>query len=144
MPAIPFIDPPSRSSSSAIEQTILSKEVIFFGEIKGSAELLIDGRIEGSINLPGNLVTVGRNGQVTANIDAHGIVIHGKVRGNVTASDNVEVRAEGALSGDIIAARINIEDGAYFMGAIDIHRSGHGPGSSIPVMFETPGTTTLQ
>jgi len=80
------------------------------GEITGSESLFIDGKIEGSINLPGNRVTVGRNGQVASTITAREIVILGKVRGNVTASDRVDIRAEGALTGDVTAARISIED----------------------------------
>ena len=88
----------------------------------GSESLFIDGKIEGSINLPGNRVTVGRNGQVAANITAREIVILGKIRGNVSATDRVDIRAEGALNGDVAAARISIEDGAFFKGGIDIKK----------------------
>jgi len=73
--------------------------------------------VEGTINLPGNRVTVGRNGQVAANILAREVVVLGKVRGNVTASDRVDIRSEGSLTGDVAAARISIEDGAYFKAA---------------------------
>ena len=78
--------------------------------------------MEGSINLPGNRVTVGRNGQVAANITAREIVVLGKVRGNVSATDRVDIRAEGSLTGDVAAARISIEDGAFFKGGIDIRK----------------------
>src|SRR5208283_5078676 len=73
--------------------------------------LYIDGRVEGSINLSGNRVTIGRNGVVAANINAREIVVLGKVRGNLTASDRVDIRSDGSLTGDVIAARISIEDG---------------------------------
>src|SRR4029078_1853862 len=86
--------------------------------------LYIDGRVEGSINLPGNCVTVGRNGVVSANIAAREIVVLGKVRGNITPSDRVDIRADGSLTGDIVAQRISIEDGAYFKGGIDIRKPG--------------------
>ncbi len=79
--------------------------------------------MEGSINLPGNRVTVGRNGVVSANISAREIVVLGKVRGNMTASDRVDIRGEGSLTGDVVAQRISIEDGAYFKGGIDIRQS---------------------
>ena len=78
--------------------------------------------MEGSINLPGNRVTVGRNGQVAASITAREIVVLGKIKGNVSASDRVDIRAEGSLTGDVSAARISIEDGAYFKGGIDIRK----------------------
>ena len=90
----------------------------------GSESLYIDGRVEGSINLSGNRVTVGRNGVVAANINAREIVVLGKVRGNLTASDRVDIRSDGSLTGDVVAARISIEDGAFFKGGIDIRKAG--------------------
>jgi len=83
--------------------------------------------VEGSINLPGNRVTVGRNGVVSANISAREIVILGKVRGNMTASDRFDIRSEGSLTGDITAQRVSIEEGAYFKGGIDIRKPGQKP-----------------
>jgi cytoskeletal protein CcmA (bactofilin family) len=80
--------------------------------------------VEGSINLSGNRVTIGRNGVVAANINAREIVVLGKVRGNLTASDRVDIRNDGSLTGDVIAARISIEDGAFFKGGIDIRKPG--------------------
>jgi cytoskeletal protein CcmA (bactofilin family) len=70
-------------------------------------------------------VTVGRNGQVAATIMAREIVVLGKIRGNCQASDRVDIRAEGSLTGDVIAARISIEDGAFFKGGIDIRKAGN-------------------
>jgi cytoskeletal protein CcmA (bactofilin family) len=80
--------------------------------------------VEGSINLSGNRVTIGRNGVVAANISAREIVVLGKVRGNLTASDRVDIRSDGSLTGDVVAARISIEDGAFFKGGIDIRKAG--------------------
>jgi len=94
------------------------------GEVTGSESLYIDGRVEGSINLSGNRVTIGRNGVVAANISAREIVVLGKVRGNLTASDRVDIRSDGSLTGDVVAARISIEDGAFFKGGIDIRKGG--------------------
>ncbi len=69
---------------------------------------------------------MGRNGQVAANIVAREVVVLGKVRGNCQASDRVDIRSEGSLTGDVIAARISIEDGAFFKGGIDIRKAGSG------------------
>jgi cytoskeletal protein CcmA (bactofilin family) len=111
--------PPAGASG---EQATIGKGLSIKGEINGSESLYIDGKVEGSVNLPGNRVTVGRNGQVAASITAREIVVLGKVRGNVTATDRVDIRAEGSLSGDVAAARISIEDGAFFKGGIDIRK----------------------
>ena len=106
------------------EQATIGKSLIIKGELSGSESLFIDGKVEGAINLPGNRVTVGRNGQVAANIMAREIVVLGKVRGNCHASDRIDIRSEGSLTGDVIAARISIEDGAFFKGGIDIRKPG--------------------
>ena len=115
------------SAASAVptgEQATIGKSLVVKGELTGSESLYIDGKVEGAINLPGNRVTVGRNGQVAANIVAREIVVLGKVRGNCQASDRVDIRSEGSLTGDVIAARISIEDGAFFKGGIDIRKPG--------------------
>ena len=104
------------------EQATIGKSLIIKGEVTGSEALYIDGRVEGSINLAGNRVTIGRNGVVSANVVAREIVIIGKVRGNLNASDRVDIRNEGSLTGDVIAQRISIEDGAFFKGGIDIQK----------------------
>ena len=121
-PAVPAVEPASRAVASAADQATISKGISVKGEISGTESLFVDGKVEGSINLPGNRVTVGRNGQVAASISAREIVVLGKVRGNVTASDRVEIRVEGALTGDVTAARISIEDGAFFKGAIELRK----------------------
>ena len=131
-PASSFEAPSTRTASPQAaaatgEQATIGKSLMIKGEVTGSESLYIDGRIEGTINLPGNRVTVGRNGQVAASVTAREIVILGKVRGNVSATDRVDIRAEGALTGDVAAARISIEDGAFFKGGIDIRKADTKP-----------------
>ena len=125
-PSAPANNEPQRAATpqQAQEQASIGKSLVIKGEVTGSESLYIDGRVEGSINLPGNRVTVGRNGVVAANISAREIVIIGKVRGNLNASDKVDIRGEGSLTGDVIAQRISIEDGAFFKGGIDIRKPG--------------------
>ncbi|HTR64421.1 MAG TPA: polymer-forming cytoskeletal protein [Terriglobales bacterium] len=112
------------STTTTPDQATIGKSLVIKGEVTGSESLYIDGRVEGSINLAGNRVTVGRNGVVSANVTAREIVVLGKVRGNLTASDRVDIRSDGSLTGDVVAARISIEDGAYFKGGIDIRKAG--------------------
>ncbi len=115
---------PRPVTTSTSDQATIGKSLVIKGEVTGSESLYIDGRVEGSINLSGNRVTIGRNGVVAANINAREIVVLGKVRGNLTASDRVDIRSDGSLTGDVVAARISIEDGAFFKGGIDIRKVG--------------------
>jgi cytoskeletal protein CcmA (bactofilin family) len=124
-PEPPVVTRPAASVAvNPQEQATLGKSLVIKGEVTGSESLYIDGRVEGSINLPGNRVTVGRNGVVSANIAAREIVILGKVRGNMTASDRFDIRSEGSLTGDVVAQRVSIEEGAFFKGGIDIRKPG--------------------
>ena len=131
--------PRSVASSSTADQATIGKSLVIKGEVTGSESLYIDGRVEGSINLSGNRVTVGRNGVVSANINAREIVVLGKVRGNLTASDRVDIRSDGSLTGDVVAARISIEDGAFFKGGIDIRKAGQkANGEDVKTTTEKP------
>jgi cytoskeletal protein CcmA (bactofilin family) len=138
LPPAPAVEPAGRAPVSTADQATIGKGLLVKGDISGSESLYIDGKVEGSINLPGNRVTVGRNGQVAANIAAREIIIMGKVRGNVSASDRVEIRAEGALTGDVAAARISIEDGAFFKGGIDIKKADAKPAAAAETKPEPP------
>ena len=139
MPAVTSAEPTQAAARSAVinsaEQATIGKSLVIKGEVSGSESLYIDGRVEGSINLAGNRVTVGRNGVVAANINAREIVVLGKVRGNLVASDRVDIRSEGSLTGDVVAQRISIEDGAFFKGGIDIRKPGqktNGDAKDVP------------
>lgn len=128
IPQLAHFSPASTSESegraplSSNEPASIGKGLVVRGEITGSDSLVIEGRAEGNIHLDGNRVTVGRNGQASANIIAREVVVMGKVRGNITATDRVDIRAEGAVIGDLSAPRISIEDGAFFKGGIDIRK----------------------
>jgi len=129
---------PRPVATTTADQATIGKSLVIKGEVTGSESLYIDGRVEGSINLSGNRVTVGRNGVVSANINAREIVVLGKVRGNLTASDRVDIRSDGSLTGDVVAARISIEDGAFFKGGIDIRKAGQkANGEEVKVQAET-------
>jgi len=101
----------------------IGKSVAIKGDVSGGEDLYLDGEVDGSIELHEHSLTVGPNGHVRANINAKQVIIHGRVDGNVFASDRVELRKSAVLSGDIATQRIVIEDGAYFKGGIDISKN---------------------
>ena len=115
-------DPHARAMLSQGEPATIGKSLVIRGEITGTDSLIVEGRVEGSIHLDGNRVTVGRNGRANANIHAREVVVMGKVRGNITATDRLDIRAEGGVMGDLSAPRMSIEEGAFFKGGIDIRQ----------------------
>ena len=120
----------------------IGKSVVMRGELSGSEDLYIDGQVEGTIELREHHLTVGPNGRVQANINAKQVVIQGTVKGNVRAVDRVEILKSGSLTGDLIAARIVIEDGAFFKGSIDIQKGGDAHAKmGEPRKAETPPLT---
>jgi cytoskeletal protein CcmA (bactofilin family) len=112
----------SAGSSTADDRATIGKTLQIKGEVIGSESLYIDGKVEGAITLPDSRVTVSRNAQVSANITAREVVVLGKVSGNIYASDRVDIRSEGSLTGDVTGQRISIADGAFFKGGIDISK----------------------
>jgi cytoskeletal protein CcmA (bactofilin family) len=113
----------SKSSVPAVgAQSTIGKTLLIKGEITGSGSVHIEGKIEGSIELPDDRVTVGRDGRVSANIAAQDIVVFGEVLGLCNASNHLDIRRDGSLCGDVVVSRISVEEGAYLTGSIDIRR----------------------
>lgn len=100
------------------------------GEISGNEDLLIDGSVEGLIQLDERKLTVGATAKVTADIIAREVVVYGSVKGNLRAKDRIEIKKDGSVNGDLTTARIMIEDGAYFKGSIEIDKSAEKEHSS--------------
>jgi cytoskeletal protein CcmA (bactofilin family) len=119
-PSNPF--EPSSSTLSLGDRSTIGKSLLIKGEITGSESLYIEGTVEGSVNLPDDRVTVGRDGRVSANIAAREIVVLGEVVGSCEASDHFDIRSKGSVCGDIVVSRISVEDGAFLTGSIDIRQ----------------------
>ena len=93
------------------------------GDITGTEDLLIDGSVEGLVELDGRKLTVGPTAKITADINARDVVVHGFVKGNVHAKGRIEIKKEGSVIGNLTTAQIMIEDGADFKGSIEIDRA---------------------
>jgi cytoskeletal protein CcmA (bactofilin family) len=107
----------------------IGKSVVIKGELSGSEDLYVDGVVEGTVELQGNNLVIGPNGQVRANVNAKGVVVQGKLEGNIRASERSELRKSAVVVGDIFTQRVAIEDGAYFKGKVDIQRETAKPSS---------------
>ena len=98
----------------------IGKTVVICGEVKGSEDLIVDGRVEGTVNLSENLLTIGPNANVAADLTARDVLVMGRVQGNIVATGRVELRAGCNLEGDIRALRLAVEDNAVFRGKVDL------------------------
>src|SRR5215813_8132232 len=122
-------DPPARTTDSfrADVAAHIGKSVVVKGELSGSEDLYLDGEVEGTIELRDHSLVVGPNGRIRANITARELIVHGKAEGNVHCTERVELKKSCVLVGDIITQRVVIEDGAFFKGAVDLHREKAEP-----------------
>ena len=119
--------PPAPSRSR--EPATIGPSISIRGDLSGDEDLIVQGRVEGTINLKQNNVTVGKEGRITAAIRAQGITVEGHVEGNLHGDEQVVVRRSGNVQGDINTPRVTLEDGCRFKGAVDMElkpADGHG------------------
>lgn len=121
----------------------IGKSVIIKGELSGSEDLFVDGVVEGIIELRNNNLVIGPNGKVKANIHAKGVVVQGKLDGDIRASERAELRKTAVTVGDVFTQRIAIEEGAYFKGKVDIQQEAAKPVSTPAVKSEPEAKTTV-
>jgi cytoskeletal protein CcmA (bactofilin family) len=112
----------------------IGKSIVISGEVKGSEDLIVDGRVEGTVRLSESRLTIGPNANVAADLSAKDVLILGQVKGNVVASGRVELRAGCCVEGDIRALRLAVEDNAIFRGKVDLTQAvAKGPdGANAP------------
>jgi cytoskeletal protein CcmA (bactofilin family) len=144
------------AAASAGDAAAIGRSITIRGDVTGDEDLYIQGRIEGTVDLKQHNVTVGPEGRVKANIKGRMVTIEGEVTGDVRGQEQVALRAASKVTGDITAPRVVLEDGATFLGSIDMsgkappdHRqdskSVSGGGSktdSMPPPSKQPGKTT--
>ena len=104
------------------EPIIIGKSIVISGDVTGSEDLTIEGRVEGKIELRDHVLTIGANGRITAQVCAKSIIVLGHVKGNLVATDKVDIRETGSVEGDVVAPRVALADGSHFRGSIDMQR----------------------
>ena len=104
----------------------IGKSVVIKGEMTASEDLTIEGQVDGKIELRQNVLTIGPNGKIKAQVVAKTVVVEGQVQGNVTATERIDIRDKGSVEGDLSAPRVAIADGAHFRGSIDMQQAKAG------------------
>lgn len=99
---------------------LIGKAIRIKGELHGEEDLIIEGRVEGTISLKSNHLILERSAVITAHVEVQNVTIKGEMNGNTTASDKVEITSDAKVVGDIKAPRIVMEEGARFRGAVQM------------------------
>lgn len=99
---------------------MIGSSIKVHGDISGDENLVIEGEVEGQINLTNHDLSVGETGKVTADIKAKTVHIHGQVHGDIDGAELVVISKTGRVLGNIVAPRVTLEDGAHFKGSIDM------------------------
>jgi cytoskeletal protein CcmA (bactofilin family) len=111
------------------EKTVnIGKSISIKGDLTGDEDLTIEGRLDGKIDLKAHNLVVGPHGATKGELNVRNLTVHGRVVGNVSAAELVEIKASGSVLGNIKSSRISIEEGAYFKGSVDLRRSADTSG----------------
>jgi cytoskeletal protein CcmA (bactofilin family) len=111
---------PARASGTASDRAIIGRSITVRGDVTGDEDLMIQGRIEGSVQLGQHHVTVGPEGRVKANISGRSVTVEGEVVGDLHGDEQVALRPTARVEGDIVSPRVVLDDGASFRGSIDM------------------------
>ncbi len=119
------------SQNQTIIESSIGKAVLIKGNISAKEDMLVNGRLEGTISLKNNKLEIGPSGSVIADAIAKVIVINGEIKGDVYASDKVVVTKTGRVIGNIFSSNISVEDGAILKGSIDMDGQNASKDNSI-------------
>jgi len=106
--------------------SVLGESLFIKGELQAAEDLLLEGRLEGSIKHTAQRLVIGRKGRVKADVHAHNLVIEGEVEGDVHCAESVVIQSSGVLRGNIFSPRLTIADGARFDGSVDMGSKSAG------------------
>src|SRR5256885_6165047 len=123
-------------------KNVLSSDVEIKGNLKFSGELTLEGKLEGEINTDG-ILHLGETGAVNGNLNVSSVIVRGKINGNVTAKDKIEIKSKAEVFGDVRAAKLVIEEGVTFVGKTEVNPNKVSPTASMggtrpPGLIESP------
>ena len=130
--AAPHRAEPPRATTPPSGRAIIGPSITIHGEVSGDEDLLIQGKVDGSVDLELHAVTVGSEGRVKANISARVVTVEGEVEGDLKAREQVVLRSAAQVKGDITAPRVVLEDGANFRGLVDMGEGDAPSRSAVP------------
>lgn len=98
----------------------IGKSISIKGDLTGNEDLVIEGTVEGKVDLPSNELTIGESGKVRADVHAKSVIVVGTVSGNVSAAERIEIQSTGLVEGDVRGPRLVIQEGARLNGSVEM------------------------
>ncbi len=139
------VDSPSTSGRSTSRQAAsIGPSIQIKGDISGNEDLVVHGKVEGTLSLPKNNVVVGSDGVMQANVNAMSISVEGTVIGDLTGSERIVITSSGRVQGNIKAPRVVLEDGAKFKGSVDMEMGESKPASKAQVSIQSDKDTVTE
>ncbi|MCU7845377.1 MAG: polymer-forming cytoskeletal protein [Candidatus Thiodiazotropha sp. (ex Monitilora ramsayi)] len=111
-----------KTQTRAREAAVIGPSIQINGDLSGEEDLIIQGKVNGTIQLSEKSLTVGAQGQVDANVLAYSVIVEGKVNGDLYGSERVSIRKTGNVHGNIVSPKVSLEEGCSFKGSIDMDR----------------------
>lgn len=131
------------SRAKAAPTAVIGPKIMFKGELTGEEDLLIQGKVEGSIDLKGNHLTIGSQGVIKANVAARTITVEGSVEGDIVAAEHIAIKSASRVKGNLKAERVTLEDGAKFRGSIDMDMDADNKADTKPESKSSYGSSML-
>jgi cytoskeletal protein CcmA (bactofilin family) len=121
---------------------VIGPSIEIDGQLKGEEDLVVEGRIKGTVTLKQHTLTVGSQGTLDAEVFAHSILVDGTVNGDLYASERISIRKSARIQGNILSPRISLEDGAKFRGSIDMDPESEAFRKAFGKQAAAPSSTT--
>jgi len=136
--SVPRVHAPETEAKRTMDKDVVNigKSVVIKGELSGSEDLVIEGTVDGKVELSEHVLTVGSHGKLKAEVFAKIVIVLGEVVGNITASEKVDIRDSGSVDGDIVSPRVAIAEGAHLRGSVDMQKKPAAP--VVPVQAAKP------
>jgi len=116
----------------------VGKSITIKGDISGNEDVLVEGKVEGKVDLPEHQLTIGANGICEATVNAKTVIVVGRVAGDVTGIERVEIQASGVVDGDVKAPRLVVEEGAVLNGSISMSKKEGAAAATRPQPAPAP------
>jgi cytoskeletal protein CcmA (bactofilin family) len=140
MPGAHRVHGPETEAMRQMDKDVVNigKSVVIKGELSGSEDLVIEGTVEGKVELSEHVLTVGTHGKIKAEVFAKIVIVLGEVAGNITASEKVDIRDSGSVDGDITSPRVAIAEGAHLRGSVDMQKKPAAAPAPAPAQAAKP------